>query len=440
MAKPIIAIIGRPNVGKSTLFNRIVGSFRRKEEGAIVEAAEGVTRDRNYADAEREGKSFIIVDTGGFYPESKEEIFGEIKEQALFAAGEADLIIHLLDGKDGLTPVDESIAGLLRASGRKVVWAVNKIDAPTRESLFYDFYRLGAEELYFFSAATGYMFEEFMDELLRSLPEAPPEPRIELPKIAVVGRPNVGKSTLINQLLGKKRLVVSPVAGTTRDSIDAICTYYGRKYLFIDTAGIKRKARAYALERFSMVRALRSIERCDAALIVLDAWEGVVTEDQKIAGLVMEHGKGAVFLLNKWDLVEDPANALKRLEGEIKRKFWFFNHAPILTTSGLQKKRITKVFDLLDSVLAERKKTVPEAELRGFLEEVLAEIHLPRHQGKKIYIAGMKQIGKEPPVFALYVTDPAGLKDAYLKYFEKRLRERYSFAGTPIRIVKRKKR
>jgi len=440
MAKPVIAIIGRPNVGKSTLFNRIVGSFRRKEEGAIVEEAEGVTRDRNYADAEWGGKPFIIVDTGGFYPDSREEIFTEVKEQALFAAGEADLIVHLLDGKDGLTPADESIADMLRGSGKRVVWAVNKIDAPTRESLFYDFYRLGAEDLHHLSAVTGYMFDEFMDELVRSLPEMPPEPRIELPKVAVVGRPNVGKSTLINQLLGKKRLVVSPVAGTTRDAIDAICTYYGRKYLFIDTAGIKKRARAYPLERFSMVRALRSIERCEAALIVLDASEGIVAEDQKIAGLVLEHGKGAVFLLNKWDLVKDPANALKRLKGEIKRKIWFFGHAPVITTSGIEKKRITKVFDLVDAIIAERKKTIPEGELREFLHEALGEITLPRYKGKKVYIAGLKQVGKEPPVFALYAKEPAGLKDAYLKYFEKRLRERYSFAGTPLRIVKKRKR
>jgi GTP-binding protein len=440
MAKPIVAIIGRPNVGKSTLFNRIIGSFRRRQEGAIVEKIEGVTRDRNYADAEWEGRAFIVVDTGGFYPGSKEEIFSEVKEQAMYAASEANLIIHLLDAKDGLTPADESIADMLRASGKKTIWAVNKIDTPTRESLLYDFYRLEAEDIYPLSAATGYMFDEFMEKVVSYLPEAVPEPEVELPRVAVVGRPNVGKSTLVNQLLGKKRLVVSSVGGTTRDAIDAICTYYGRKYLFIDTAGIRRKARAYSLERFGMVRTLRSIERSDVALIVLDASEGILAEDQKIAGLVQEHGKGAVFLLNKWDLVKDPENALKRLRGELRRKIWFFEHAPFVTTSGLEKKRITKIFDLIDGVLAERKKTIPQDEIKVLLDEALPEIRIPRYQGRKIHIAGLKQVGKEPPVFALYVSEPAGLKDAYLKYFEKRLRDRYSFSGTPVKIVKKRKR
>lgn len=435
MAKPILAIIGRPNVGKSTLFNRIAGGHR-----AIVEAAEGVTRDRNYADAEWEGRAFIVVDTGGFYPESEQEIFAAIKQQAMFAVHEADLIVHLVDAKDGLTPADESIADILRSSGKKVIWGVNKIDAPTRESLLYDFYRLGSEDVYPLSAATGYMFEEFMEQMLKYLPETEPEPDINLPKIAVVGRPNVGKSTLVNQLLGKKRLVVSPVAGTTRDAIDAICTYYGRKYLFIDTAGIKRKARAYPLERFSMVRSLRSIERCDVAIIMLDATEGIVADDQKIAGIVQSHFKGAVFLLNKWDLVKDPENSLKRLKGELRRKLWFFEHAPVITTSGLEKKRITKVFDLIDGVLAERKKTIPEEELREFLEQVLSEITLPRYKGRKVHIAGLRQVGKEPPVFALYASEPAGLKETYLKFFEKRLRESFSFAGTPVKIIKKRKK
>ena len=442
MSKPLVAIIGRPNAGKSTLFNRMVGGRR-----AIVEAVEGVTRDRNYADAEWEGKNFIVVDTGGFYPEAAAGIFPEAKEQALFAAQEADLIIHLLDARQGLTPADLEMAGMLRASGKKVLWAANKIDAPTREDLLTDFFRIG-EEVLPVSAATGYMFEEFMEKLAAMLPEAPPPghgPGADMPKIAVVGRPNVGKSTFINSLLGKKRLVVTSVAGTTRDAIDVVCTYYGKKYLFIDTAGIRRKflsVGAYPLERFSMVMAYRSIERSDVAVVLMDASEGIVSDDQKIAGLVHEGGKGAVFVLNKWDLVPDPEDAYKRLRKELARKLWFFSHAPVLAASGLERKAITKIFPLIDGVLAERRKTVPAGELDGLMDEIARDqkLRLPVYRGRKVRVYSIRQIGKEPPVFALNTSEPAGLKERDLKYFERRLRERFHFAGTPVKVVPKRKK
>ncbi|MDA8168791.1 MAG: ribosome biogenesis GTPase Der [Nitrospiraceae bacterium] len=437
MAKPLIAIIGRPNVGKSTLFNRMTGGRH-----AIVEAIEGVTRDRNYAGGQWDDRQFIVVDTGGFYPESEEPIYSEVKDQALFAAEEADLIIHLMDGRDGLTPADQSIAGMLRVSGRKAVClpVVNKVDAPSKEVLMYDFYRLGAGEIIPVSAATGFGFDELMEKIMELLPEAGPEKEEQMPRVAVVGRPNAGKSTLINALLDKKRLVVSPVAGTTRDAIDTVCTYYGKKYLFIDTAGIKKKSKAYPLEHFSMIRALRSIERCDVAVIVIDASAGIVTEDQKIAGLVHGYGKGAVFLFNKWDLVPNPDEAFKTLSGELARKMWFFSHAPFLTTSGAEKRRITKIFPLVDSVLSERGKTVPRAELMEMLSESMENAHLPVYRGKRVRVYSMNQVGKNPPVFAIYSNEPAGIKDIHLKYFEKRLRERFSFAGTPVKIIKKRKK
>ncbi|HXX53188.1 MAG TPA: ribosome biogenesis GTPase Der, partial [Thermodesulfovibrionales bacterium] len=303
MPKPFVVIVGRPNVGKSTLFNRIAG-----DETAIVESIPGVTRDRNYREAEWSGKSFVIVDTGGFYPEPSEDIFPDVKEQAEFAIEESDLIIHLLDGKEGLTPHDIELSRMLRTSGKKVLWAVNKIDAPTREDRLYDFYPLGVDELVPLSAATGYEFDEFMDRVASLLPMREQRKEdLEYPKIAVVGRPNVGKSTLVNTLLGKKRMIVSPIAGTTRDSVDSVCTYYGGKYLVIDTAGIRKKGKVgYSIERYSMVRAIRSIERCDVALVVLDASDGIVEQDRRIAGTVEQYGKGAVFLFNKWDLVSEP--------------------------------------------------------------------------------------------------------------------------------------
>ena len=268
MSKPFVVIIGRPNVGKSTLFNRITGS-----ESAIVEDFPGVTRDRNYSDAEWKGRSFVVVDTGGFYPEPSEDMFQQVKEQAIFAVEEADVIIHLMDGREGLNPHDRELAGILRESGKRVLWVVNKIDAPTREDRLYDFYSLGVDELIPVSAATGFEFDDFMDRLVSLLPEKGEEgERIAYPSVAVVGRPNVGKSTLVNTLIGKKRMIVSPVPGTTRDSVDSICSYYGRKYVLIDTAGIRKKGKiGYSIERYSMVRAVRSIERCDVALIVLDS-------------------------------------------------------------------------------------------------------------------------------------------------------------------------
>ncbi|HET6515221.1 MAG TPA: ribosome biogenesis GTPase Der [Thermodesulfovibrionales bacterium] len=437
MAKPLVVIVGRPNVGKSTLFNRMVGS-----QAAIVEDIPGVTRDRNYLDAEWEGKSFIVVDTGGFYPEPSEDIFLEVKEQALFAIDEADLIIHLMDGKEGLNPNDIELSKLLRASGKEVLWVVNKVDAPSREDRLYDFYRLGVDRLFALSAETGYEFGEFMDVLVTLLPERQPgEEAIDYPKVAVVGRPNVGKSTLVNTLTGKKRMIVSPVAGTTRDSVDSVCTYYGKKYLFIDTAGLRRKGKiGYSLERYSMVRAIRSIERCDVALVVLDASSGIVEQDKRIAGIIEKYGKGAVFLLNKWDLLEDPETVFKHYQNEFKSKLWFFTHAPMLTISGLERKRVTKVFPLIDEVMEERKKRIPTAELNVFLKKTLDHLPpLPLYKGKAIKLNYITQVGTGPPAFVVFANKPEGLKDAFIRYLERSLRERFSFRGTPIRVYVKQK-
>lgn len=430
MVKPVMVIVGRPNVGKSTLFNRIVGS-----QAAIVEDIPGVTRDRNYMDAEWEGKSFVAVDTGGFYARPSEDIFAQMREQALFAIEEADLIIHLLDGKEGVNPYDKDLADLLRASGKKVMWVVNKIDAPSREERLYDFYSLGMEELVPVSAATGFNFDELMDSAVSYLPAYEGE-EADYPRVAVIGRPNAGKSTLINSLLGKKRLLVSEAPGTTRDSIDSLCTYYRRKYLLIDTAGIRRKDKiGYSIARFAMLRAMRSIERSDVSIVVLDASQGIVSDDQKIAGMVERYEKGAVFLLNKWDLVPDPEEARKRLMADFRRKLWFFAHAPVLTTSGLERKRTTSVFPAIDEVMAARRKRIATAELNRFL----AGITLPPYRGRKVKLSYMTQVASEPPRFALFTNNPEGVKDSHLRNIEARLREAYSFKGTTIRIFVRRK-
>ncbi len=431
----MVVIVGRPNVGKSTLFNRMTGTH-----SAIVEDIPGVTRDRNYLDSEWEGKTFMVVDTGGFYTEPPEDIFVQAKEQALFAIDEGDIIIHLLDGKDGLTPADMELARLLRASGKKILWAVNKIDAAAREDRLYDFYGIGAEEIFPLSSVTGYGYEEFMEALTSVIPMYHEE-KVEYPKIAVVGRPNVGKSTLVNALIGKSRMVVSPIPGTTRDSIDSICTYHGKKYLLIDTAGLRKKGKiGYSIERFSMVRAVRSIEKCDVALIVLNMEDGITEQDQKIAGIVKEYNKGAIFLLNKWDMVINPDEIYKATMEEMVRKMWFSQYAPVITTSGLVKKRITKVFPVIDKIIDERNKRVQTAELNKFFRTIMSQISLPMYKGREVKLYYMTQTGTEPPAFVIFANYKDAIKDSHLRFIEKKLREHFGFEGTPLKIFVRSKR
>ncbi|MFA5353780.1 MAG: ribosome biogenesis GTPase Der [Thermodesulfovibrionales bacterium] len=438
----IVAIVGKPNVGKSTLFNRMVRTIPGARTSAITESIPGVTRDRNYGEAEWEGKRFSVIDTGGVYGDNvaheHKEIAGQVKEQVLFAVEEADLIVHLLDGKEGLTPSDADLASTLRESGKPVLWAVNKIDAHTKESLSFEFYSLGAEEIFPVSAMTGHGFSELMDRITADLPVRPEEEEETageiIPRIAVVGRPNVGKSTLINTLLGKKRLIVSPVAGTTRDAVDSPCTYYGKKYTLVDTAGIRKKGRSYSIEGFSVVRAMKSIERADVVVIVIDATQGIAEQDQKIAGMVEEYGKGVIFLINKWDLIPNPEEFFKTISKELKDKIWFMEYAPFITTSGIEKTRVTKIFPLVDEIMAERRKRISTSELNQFVARVIAEKPMPTHKGRFLKVRYMTQVETEPPAFKIFVNTPSGLKPQYLRYIEKSIRGEYAFKGTPIRI------
>jgi len=431
----MVVIVGRPNVGKSTLFNRMTGTH-----SAIVEDISGVTRDRNYHDAEWEGKTFMVVDTGGFYSVPPEDVYKQAKEQALFAVDEGDIIIHLLDGKDGLLPADMELATLLRASGKKTLWAVNKIDAPSRDDRLYDFYRIGTEMLMPLSSVTGYGYEEFMNTLTSLMPDYYEE-KVDYPKIAVVGRPNVGKSTLVNALIGKSRMVVSPVPGTTRDAIDSVCTYHGKKYLLIDTAGIRRKGKVgYSIERFSMVRAVRSIERCDVALVVLNMEDGITEQDLKIAGIVKEYNKGIIFLLNKWDMIREPDSFYKEIMDEMVRKMWFSQYAPVITTSGLVKKRITKVFPVVDRIIEERTKRIRTAELNKFFGVIMTQISIPMYKGRDVKLNYMTQTGTEPPTFVIFANYKDSIKDSHLRFIEKKLREQFGFEGTPLKIFVRAKK
>jgi GTP-binding protein len=436
MAKPFIVIVGRPNVGKSTLFNRMTRSYT-----AIVEDVPGVTRDRHYHDGEWEDRQFVVVDTGGFYPEPPDDIFFQIKEHALFAIDEGDVIIHLLDGKDGMTPADMELARLLRTSGKKVLWTVNKIDGPTREDRVYDFYPIGADTLWPISAKTGYGFDDFMDHIIAQFPSYREEDTTYT-KIAVVGRPNVGKSTLINTLLSKRRMIVSPVPGTTRDSVDSICTYYKTKYVLIDTAGLRKRDKVgYSIERFSLVRAIKSIERCDVALIVIDAPSGIVEQDQKIAGIVKDYGKGALFLFNKWDLIDNPEETYKTLGRMLTERMWFMQYAPILTISALEKKRVTKVFPIIDTIMKERKKRIRTADLNKFFREAVSGMSLPLYKGKTVKLSYITQVKTEPPAFVIFANHSDALKDSHIRYFEKNLRNKFGFVGTPVKIyIKTKKK
>lgn len=435
MAKPFVVIVGRPNVGKSTLFNRMTRSFT-----AIVEDVPGVTRDRHYRDAEWEDRQFIVVDTGGFYPEPPDDIFFQIKEHALFAIDEGDIIIHLLDGKDGMTPADMELARLLRTSGKKVLWTVNKIDGPTREDRVYDFYPIGAETLWPISAKTGYGFDDFMDHIIAQFPSYMEEDTTYT-KIAVVGRPNVGKSTLINTLLSKKRMIVSPVPGTTRDSVDSICSYYKTKYVLIDTAGLRKRDKVgYSIERFSLVRAIKSIERCDVALIVIDTTSGIVEQDQKIAGIVKDYGKGAIFLFNKWDLIDNPEETYKTLGSMLTERMWFMQYAPVLTVSALEKKRVTKIFQIIDTIMKERKKRIPTADLNKFFREAVSGMSLPLYKGKAVKLSYITQVKTEPPAFVVFSNYPDAVKDSHIRYIEKNIRNNFGFMGTSIRIFIKTKR
>lgn len=452
----LVAIVGLPNVGKSTLFNRMIKSSQKSDfTQAITDKTPGVTRDRNYSDVQWGDKRFTIIDTGGLYFEDdkSDDINIQVREQAIAAMQEADLILHVVDGQVGINPFDYEIARHIRESGKKSLLIVNKIDTHKKKDKIVDFYSIGSE-IVPVSGITGYGFEELMDKISSLLPRVDDSAIFYIkndgiPKIAVVGRPNVGKSTLINSLLSKKRLIVSPTPGTTRDSIDTVCSYYGKKYLFIDTAGIRKDlGRSFYnqrilgrklspdkfIERESIMRAIKSIRRADIALILLDVTEGVTSQDQKIAGIVADAGKGAILLLNKWDLIEKPEIEYKNIIKIINRKLWFINYAPILTISGLDKKRTSKIFPLIDEVNFERNRVLSNDELDIMLSEIFYSFNNITHGSKELKFLKISQTGIAPPTFEIYTNRPSIIKDNLTIFAEKIIRSKISFKGTPIRI------
>ncbi len=436
---PTVAIIGRPNVGKSTLFNRILGS-----RTAIVDDVPGVTRDRNYADATYRDRPFRLVDTGGLEPAASEGMLALIKRQSEIAIAEADILILLMDGRTGLMPQDQEVVRLLRGTTKPLFVAVNKIDTPKVEALIADFYRLGIEQLFPISAEHGIGVADLLDEIYPLLPQPPDQSAQQtVPRVAVVGRPNVGKSTLVNAVLGEDRVVVSDVPGTTRDAIDSAVTYQGRHYLFTDTAGIRRRGKIdRGIEGYSVARSLRAIGRSDVAVLLLDAEEGVTEQDTKIAGVVIRQGRACILLVNKWDLREGDGQARQQTELDLRRKFPFLNWAPVLFGAAVKPDSLRRLFPTIDEVFAAFSHRIPTGQLNQLLQHVLATHPLPVRKGKPAKItksAFMTQVATCPPVFALFVGHPENITPSYLRFLEHRLREEYGFPGTPIRLLVRKK-
>ncbi len=433
--KPIIAIVGRPNVGKSTLFNRLTGT-----RDALVDDRPGVTRDRHYGDAEWDGRAVILVDTGGFAAPGEDPFAEQIRQQVLVAISDADAVILLFDGKHGLSPFDREMVGLTRQLSKPVYYAVNKVDDVHQERALADFYALGIETLYPVSAEHKYGLMDLMDAVVGAFPAAAATPASDGVRVAVVGRPNAGKSSLINRLLGKDRLVVSDVPGTTRDAVDSICKAYGKSYCLVDTAGIRRKGRVQVhLEKVSVVKALRSLSRCDVALIVLDAAEGVTEQDITIAGYAEDRGCGCVFLLNKWDLVEKDHTTVAKFTERLRDAAKFLHYAPVITVSALTGQRMHRIFEAIDTVYDQYSRRIGTGPLNRILQEAVERNEPSLHQGRRIKFYYATQSATQPPAFVLFVNYPEAVHFSYRRYLMNRIREGTGLHQTPLQLVFRER-
>ena len=424
MKIPIVVIIGRPNVGKSTLFNRLVG----KRE-AIVDDVSGVTRDRNYGEVEWAGKTFQLMDTGGYVPDSSDLFETAIREQVEIAINQADAIIFLVDARTGINPVDEKIASILRNSNKKYFLLANKVDSEKYEPLAAEFYKFGVEKLYDVSAIVGRKIGDFLDDLTTEFPDVEENLNDKRLKIAIVGRPNVGKSSLTNALLGYDRSIVTDIPGTTRDSLDSTLKYFGEEIILIDTAGLRKKKRIEeSIEFFSSIRTLRAIGECDVALILIDATTGLENQDQKIIDEAVRWRKGIIIVVNKWDLVEKDTNTARQFELDIKDKLGRTNYFPIVFTSALTKQRIFKLIDLAKEIGAKRKKKIPTNELNNKLLEEIEKIPPPStHTGREVKIKYITQVGDNYPVFLFFSNYPKDIPDHYKRFLENKIRELFGF-------------
>lgn len=429
---PIVAIVGRPNVGKSTLFNRILGKRQ-----AIVEDVAGVTRDRNYGTASWMDRDFTLVDTGGLDPLVEEGLFTLTREQAMVAVNEADVILFVLDTRTGMAPADNEVARLLRKTEKPVLLVANKSEGSTREMEASEFYRLGLGQVYPISALHGSGVAELLDDLVLNLPDKELEQEVEHDlRVAVIGKPNTGKSTLVNRILGHERVLVSDIPGTTADTVDTLVVRDGRRYLLVDTAGVRRKARVRgAIEHYSVLRTLSAVDRCHVCLLLLDSSEGLVDQDLRIAGLVNEKGRGLVICLNKWDLVEKDHRTFDDMVKGIREKLFFFPDVPVISISGLTGLRVERIFEIVDSVHLEAGKELTTRQVNDTLEKAIEghQPHLVRGRRLKFYYA--TQVGTHPPTIVIFTNRPKDIKDSYIRYMERIFREEHGFAGTPIRLI-----
>ena len=435
MSKPLVAVVGRPNVGKSTFFNKVVG--RRV---SIVEDTPGVTRDRIYAEAEWSGRHFALIDTGGIEPESKDVIMSQMREQAEMAMDTSDVILFMVDGKDGVTASDREVASMLMKTGKEVVLAVNKVDTPKLPDDFYDFYELGLGEPIAISAANMLNLGDLLDRIVDSFPENAGTEDEDSVKIAMIGKPNVGKSSLINRLLGENRVIVSPIAGTTRDSIDTPFEKDGEKYLLIDTAGIRRKSKVNEnIEKFSVIRAVAAIERCDVCLLMIDARDGITEQDKKIAGIAHEAGKGIVVVVNKWDLIDKDTNTMQQFRKDIAVELAFMSYAPVIFISVLTGQRVDSVIQMARYVAENRAMRVPTGQLNSLISDAMMMKQPPSDKGRRLKIYYVTQVGVKPPLFSFKVNSRELMHFSYSRYMENKIREAFGFEGTSLKFVFREK-
>lgn len=435
MSRPIVAVVGRPNVGKSTFFNKIVG--RRV---SIVEDTPGVTRDRIYAEAEWNGIGFDLIDTGGIEPDSKDIILSQMREQAQMAMDMADVILFIVDGKDGITTADEEVATMLRRTGKKIILLVNKIDNPRKiPDNFYDFYTLGLGEPIPISSVNMLNLGDVLDDIVKSFPDNKYEETDDI-KVSVIGKPNVGKSSLINALADDNRVIVSPIAGTTRDAIDTPFEWEGDKYLLIDTAGIRRKSRVNEdIERYSVIRSIAAIERCDVCLLLIDAEEGLTEQDKKIAGEAHEAGKGIVVVVNKWDLIHKETNTMRDYRRKIEAELLFMSYAPVVFISALKRERLSEVMAMVKFVAEKRALRVPTGQLNSLIADAVLMNQPPADKGRRLKVYYASQIGVKPPLFAFSINDRELMHFSYARYLENKIRAAFGFEGTSVKFLFRER-
>ncbi len=437
MAKPLVAIVGRPNVGKSMLFNKLTG-----KRLSIVEDTPGVTRDRLYAQAEWRGRTFDLVDTGGIEPGTDDQILSFMREQAEIAIASATVIVFVCDIRTGMTAADQDVAGMLQRSRKPVVLAVNKMDSTGHtDPDMYEFYNLGLGDPMPVSAVHGHGTGDLLDACFEFFPpEDQEEEEDDGVKVAIIGKPNVGKSSLVNRILGQERVIVSDVAGTTRDAVDSYLEKDGQKYLIIDTAGMRKKSKVDdRVEKFSVLRATMAIERSDVCVIMIDAQEGVTEQDTKVAGLAHEAGKACVIVVNKWDAIEKDGKTMQRMEEDVRRDLSYMTYAPVLFISALTGQRVDRLFGLIDNVVNQAAMRIPTGVLNQVLNDAQARVQPPTDKGKRLKIYYMTQIGVKPPHFVIFCNDAKLFHFSYQRYLENQIRATFGLTGTPVRITIRQK-